>query len=114
VADPDFEIGRGRIYPSFQAALSGPGVDSEGKPVVPDYSGWTVRFHLLKDGVTVFDKAAEWVDPTTAVVRYRWEVTDTDRAPGRYEGKVLVFDPDGNPGPVYPSNRYHSIRIEPI
>jgi len=54
------------------------------------------------------------VDPTTAVVRYRWEVTDTDRAPGRYEGKVLVFDPDGNPGPVYPSNRYHSIRIEPI
>lgn len=114
MADPDFEIGRGRIYPVFQTQISGPGVDEDGNPVIPDYSGWTVRFRLLKDGVLIFEKDAEWVTTFPPVPRYRWIVADTDREPGRYEAKLLTFDPSGNPGPAYPSNRYHSVRIEPV
>jgi hypothetical protein len=112
--DAEFEIGRGRIFPIFQTQLRGPGVDSDGHPLVPNYTGWTALLRLYQNGVKVFEKACEWVDAATAEVRCVWIAADTDRAPGRYEIKVAVYDPSGNPGPVYPVSRYTSARITPF
>lgn len=114
MADAEFTIGRGRIYPVLRTQLSGPGRDTDGRPLIPDYSGWTVKFRLYQNGVQIFERDAEWEDAASAVPRYRWTVADTDRTPGRYEGKMLTFDPSGNPGPVYPVTRYTSIRIDAV
>lgn len=114
MADADFKIGRGRIYPIFRTQLRGPGKDATGAPLIPNYSGWTVKVRLYQNGVQLLERDAIWEDAATALARYAWVASDTDRAPGLYELKVLVFGGSGNPGPSYPVDSYNSVLIEPV
>lgn len=115
MAEADFKIGRGRIYPIFRTQLRGPGKNSAGDPLVPDFTGgWTVKIRLYQDGVQLLERDAVFESVPDARVRYAWIVADTDRTPGLYELKVLTFDASGNPGSVYPVDSFNSVLIEPV
>jgi len=66
---------------------------------VVDLTGCTVRFHLMKNKVTVIDKPAEIVAATEGKVRFIWAVGDTDHVglcKAEFEvtfadGRVLTF-----------------------
>ncbi len=66
---------------------------------VVDLTGCTVRFHLMKNKVTLIDKPAEIIAATEGKVRFVWAVGDTDYVglcKAEFEvtfadGKVLTF-----------------------
>ncbi len=100
----DIYLHQGDTLPWAQAILT----DSAGTPVDLT-SASAVRFVMRAIGAntTAIDAAAEVVAPATAgVVRYRWEVADTESADvGAYFGEFTVTFPDGpqtfpNPDPL--------------
>ncbi len=101
-----FPIGQGARLPAIRTQFVG----DDG--AIPDLTGATVVFRLLKDDVLIFERPAIIEgDPTQAIVRYEWAAGDTDVA-GAFDAEWIVTFSDGRQE-TFPPDRYNRVRIKP-
>lgn len=84
----------------------------DGSLTVPDLTGATISFIMrLKDatGAPKVNSPATVVDLATAVIRYDWEVGDTD-TPGEYEAEWEVVGSDGLTQ-TFPTDAYNTVMV---
>lgn len=104
----DFAIKAFDRLPSIQATLStGPAA----APVAVNLTGTTVSFIMRPagGGPVKVNSSAVLVDAAAGVVRYDWQVGDTD-TPGQYEAEWEMVDGAGRTQ-TFPTLTYHTVDV---
>lgn len=99
-----FTIKQNDTAPSLQAVLK----DPSGTPIF--LAGAFVRFHMKSvSGTLKISSPVTIVDANNGLIRYDWEIGDTDTA-GSFYAEFQVTYADGNIE-TFPNNGYESITI---
>jgi hypothetical protein len=91
--------------PAIRTQLEGDG------GAIPDLTGATVLFRLLKNDVLIFEKPALIENPPTdGIARYEWDDGDT-AAYGTFDAEWIVTYADGREE-TFPPDRYNRVFIK--